>query len=452
MRKVPQIAASTTIRSGHLGVLGRFAKGAAVILLTSLVVMAPTTATAKDSAANRSGDPAVISEWNEIAQNTLFADTTTSPVEDILYMGFVQAAVYNAVVGIEGRYEPYHLKARAPRGASSQAAAAAAAHKILVTYSPDAQHAELDAKYTASLAKIPDGKAKTRGVTFGELAADTLIAQRVGDGRNDTSVQFTQPAAPGVWRPTPPAFAPFTAPWLGFVTPLLVRSGAQFGKIGPPPGLTSARYTRDFKEVKALGSSNSTERTAEQTDTALFYSGSAFVQFNTALRDQVEVRKLDIVDAARMFAAVDMSFADAEISVWYSKYVYGFWRPITATQLADTDGNPATTADPEWAPLRATPSYPEYVSGYSGGIGAFTRALQEAFDTRHLQLTFISTAPEAAGIKRSYDSGREARQEVVDARVWLGFHFRTADTRGARMGQQVAEWALDHYFGPVGRH
>jgi hypothetical protein len=446
MRKVPQIAASTTIRSGHLGVSRRFAKGAAVILLTSLVVMAPTTATAKDSAANRSGDPAVISEWNEIAQNTLAADLTKQPVEDILYMGFVQAAVYNAVVGIEGRYEPYHFKAHAPRRASSQAASVAAAHKILVTYSPAAK-ASLDARYAASLAKIPDGKAKTRGVTFGELAADTLIAQRKHDGRN-ADIQFTQPAAPGVWRPTPPAFAPFSAPWLGFVTPLLVRSGAQFGKIGPPPGLTSARYTRDFKEVKALGSVNSTERTAEQTAAALFYSGSAFVQFNTALRDQVEVRKLDIVDAARMFAAVDMSFADTEISVWYSKYVYGFWRPITAIQLADTDGNPATTADPEWAPLRAMPPYPEYVSGYSGGIGAFTRALQDTFDTRHLQLTFISTA--VPGSDRHYDLGREARQEVVDARVWLGFHFRFSDTRGAGMGQQVAEWALDHYFHPVG--
>jgi hypothetical protein len=447
MRKVRQIAASTTIRSGYLAVRRRFAKGAAVILLASLVVIAPTTATAKDSAANRSGDPGVISEWNEIAQNTLAVDPTKLPIEDILYMGFVQAAVYNAVVGIEGRYEPYHFKPRAHRRASSQAAAAAAAHKILVTYSPYA-HADLDAKYAASLAKIPDGKAKTRGEAFGELAADTLIAQRKHDGRN-ADIQFTQPAAPGVWRPTPPGFAQFNAPWLGFVTPLLVHSGAQFGKIGPPPGLTSARYTRDFNEVKALGSENSTERTADQTATALFYSGSAFAQFNAALRDQVGVRKLDIVDAARMFAAVDMSFADAEISVWYSKYVYGFWRPITAIRLADTDGNPATIADPAWVPLRPTPPYPDYVSGYSGGIGAFTRALQETLGTRHLQLTFTSTAVPGT---RSYDTGMEVRQEVVDARVWLGFHFRTADTRGARMGQQVAEWALDHYFGPVGRH
>jgi hypothetical protein len=151
-----------------------------------------------------------------------------------------------------------------------------------------------------------------------------------------------------------------------------------------------------------------------------------------------------------MFAAVDMSLADGVISIWYSKYVYGFWRPITAIQLADTDGNPATTADPAWVAFRPTPPYPEYVSGYSGGIGAFTRALQETFDTPHLQLTFISTA--VPGATRFYDSGAEARQEVVDARVWLGFHFRFADTAGARMGQQVAEWALEHYFRPLHDH
>jgi hypothetical protein len=445
MRAVPQIAASASTGPEHFGIRRWLAAGAAAVLLMSLVVMAPATAIAR-AGTRHSGDPAVISEWNEIAQTTLLANTATSVIEDFLYLGFVQAAVYNAVVGIEGRYEPYHFRARAPHGASSQAAAVAAAHKILVTYSPDTQHADLDAAYAASLANIPDGLAKTRGVTFGELAADSLIAQREDDGRN-APISFTQAPALGVWRPTPPAFAPFTVPWMGFVTPLLVRSGAQFGELGPPPALTSARYTRDFNEVKALGSDDSTERTTEQTETALFYSGNPLIQFNAALRDQVIVRQLDIVDAARMFAAVDMSLADGVISIWYSKYIYGFWRPVTAIHLADTDGNPATTADPDWVAFRPTPPYPEYVSGYSGGIGAFTRALQETFDTRHLQLTFISTA--VPGATRFYEAGGEARLEVVDARVWLGFHFRFADTRGARMGQLVAAWALDHYFRPV---
>ena len=142
-----------------------------------------------------------------------------------------------------------------------------------------------------------------------------------------------------------------------------------------------------------------------------------------------------------------MSLADAAISVWHSKYHYGFWRPITAIQLADTDGNPATTADPTWMSQLATPPYPDHVSGYNGFMGAFTRALQEALGTRHLQLTLISTA--APGVTRFYNSGRQARQDVINARVWLGIHFRFADTAGARMGQQVARYALDHYFQPL---
>ena len=160
------------------------------------------------------------------------------------------------------------------------------------------------------------------------------------------------------------------------------------------------------------------------------------------------MRHLDIVDAARMFAAVDMSEADAIIAVWHAKYLYGFWRPITAINLADTDGNPATTADPSWTPLLATPPYPDYVSGYSGLTGAFTRALADALDTRDLQLTLISTA--VPGAVRNYDSGKTLRNDVVDARVWLGIHFRSADTGGVDMGQRVAHWALDHYFGPRG--
>ncbi len=233
-------------------------------------------------------------------------------------------------------------------------------------------------------------------------------------------------------------------PWMGAVTPLLVRSGAQFGEPGPPPALTSDRYTRDFNEVKALGSATSTVRTAAQTSTALFFSGNAAVQFNAALRDQMTVRHPDIVDAGRMFAAVDMSEADAIISAWHAKYLYGFWRPITAIQLADTDGNPATIADPTWTPLLTTPPYPEYVSGYSTLTGAFTRALADALEPRSLRLTLISTA--VPGTVRQYDSGNSLRDDVVDARVWLGIHFRSADTGGVDMGQRVADWALDHYF------
>ena len=433
------LAAGASPRDRHTHSHGSLIACAAVLLVTALGIA--STASAETTAGAR--DPAVISDWNALAVTTFGADLTKLPQETPLYVAFVQAAVYNAVVGIDGRYEPYRFDARAPRRASAQAAAVAAAYTVLVTYSPYAK-ANLDAAYATSLAQIPDGKAKTRGIAFGTLAALNLIAMRTNDGRN-APVVFTQPPAPGVWRPTPPAFTPMAVPWMGSVTPLLLRSGAQFGEPGPPPALTSHRYTRDFNEVKAFGASNSTVRTAEQTSTALFFSGNAAVQFNAALRDQITVRRPDIVNAARMFAAVDMSEADAIISVWHAKYLYGFWRPITAIQLADTDGNSATIADPSWAPLLTTPPYPEYVSGYSGLTGSFTKALADTLDTDHLQLTLISTA--VPGAVRQYGSGASLRNDVISARVWLGIHFRSADTGGVDIGERVADWALDHYFG-----
>ena len=237
-----------------------------------------------------------------------------------------------------------------------------------------------------------------------------------------------------------------SAPWLGFVTPLLVRSPLQFGP-PPPPALSSARYTRDFDEVKAFGPSDSTVRTDAQTNTALFFSGSALVQYNAALRDQVAVRNLDIVEAARMFAAIDMSVADAIITVWRAKYDDGLWRPITAINLAGDDGNPATAPDPTWTPLLTTPPYPDYPSGYNAFNSTVTHGLEDLFQTRHLQLTLISTA--VPNVQRFYDSGRAERRDVVDARVWLGIHFRFADTAAREMGRRLAAWTLDHDFQPI---
>jgi hypothetical protein len=435
-------SSSTSRRKAHLR--SWLAAVAAAILLATLAGGAATAATPTTMAAD---DPTVIADWNEIAVTTLLGDTTKQLVEDFLYMGFVQAAVYDAVVGVEGRYAPYRFHAHAPHGTSAQAAAVAAAHKVLVTYVPSAQ-ASLDAAYAASLAKLPDGKAKTRGIAFGTRAADHLIRLRANDGRN-APILFTQPPAPGVWRPTPPGLLPMSAPWMGFVRPLLVRSATQFAP-PPPPALTPARYTRDFNEVKALGSLTSTERTEAQTSTAQFFSGNALVQYNTALRDQVTVRDLDIVDAARMFAAIDMSLADAEISVWYAKYVDGFWRPITAINLAETDGNPATVADPTWVPLLTTPPYPDYPSGYNVVNSTVSHGLEDLFRTRHLRLTLISTA--VPGVQRHYDSGRALRRDVVDARVWLGIHFRFADTASRDLGRRLTAWTLDHYFRPLHRH
>jgi hypothetical protein len=432
---------SLSIRRRQVPTRSWLAGLATAILLAALATGPATAATGATAATDDAG---AITDWNAIAVSTLAGDTTKAPTEAVLYMAFVHAAVYDAVVGIEGRYAPYRFHAHAPRKTSAEAAAVAAAHKVLVTYVPSAQ-ATLDAAYAASLAQLPDGKAKTRGIAFGNRAADNLIALRANDGRN-ANILFTQQPAPGIWRPTPPAFAPMVTPWMGFVTPLLVHSPTQFAPPSPP-ALTSARYTRDFDEVKALGSATSTVRTQAQTDTALFYSGLANVQLQAMLRDQVSVRHLDIVDAARMFAAADMSAADTIISVWHAKYVDGFWRPDTAINLADTDGNPATDPDPSWVPLRPDPAYPEYPSGYNGFAAAVTRGLERVFHTRQLQLTVISTA--VPNVQRHYDTGSALRQDVVDGRMWLGVHFRFGDTAARDMGLRLTDWTLDRYFQPV---
>lgn len=201
--QIPVKFMGLSTRRRHAPVRSWFAALAAAALLTTLATGTATAATPTTAAA---GDPTVISDWNALAVTTLVGDTTKQGTETILYMGFVQAAVYDAVVGVEGRYEPYRFHAHAPRGTSAQAAAVAAAHKVLVTYVPSAQ-AKLDERYAASLAQLPDGKAKTQGIAFGNRAADNLIRLRANDGRN-ANILFTQPPAPGIWRPTPPAFAP----------------------------------------------------------------------------------------------------------------------------------------------------------------------------------------------------------------------------------------------------
>lgn len=377
-----------------------------------------------------------------LAVNTLVADTATAPVPDFVYLGFVQAAVYDAVMGVTGGYEPYHFRGKAPAGSSAQAAAVAAAHKVLVTYVPSAT-ASLDAAYAASLAGITDSpKAKQHGATFGARTATHLIKLRKDDGRN-APVTFGLEPAPGVWRPTPPAFAPMMAPWLGGVTPLLVDSSTQFAPPAPP-ALTSALYTQDYDEVKTFGRLNAPARSPDQTATATFFSGNALVQYNAGLRGLVETRDLDIAEAARMLAAVDMSIADGIISVWAAKLHFGYWRPVTAIQLGDTDGNPATVGDPTWVPQIGTPPYPEYPSGFNVVNAAVSRALVRLFgDQLDLTLSF-------GGQTRHYASEEALCADVVDARVWLGLHFRFADTAARDMGFGVADHALDHYFEPTG--
>jgi hypothetical protein len=388
-------------------------------------------------------DPQVISDWNAVAFDTIIVDAGKMNAEAFMWFAFEQAAVYNAVVGITRQYELYNWNSRGPRSASPQAAAAVAAHDVLLEYFPASQ-GRLDTALAASLADVPDGPQKDQGIRYGERAADRLIELREDDGRN-APITFDVPIAPGVWRPTPPASAPFFDPWMAQVQPLLLDSPSQF-RPGPPPALTSATYTEDFNEVKDVGSLTSTVRTPEQTATARFIALSVFQLVSSSLRDLAARYQMDISDSARLFAAVDMSVADGIIASWDAKLEFGFWRPITAIQLADTDGNPETEPDPQWVPLLATPPYPDHTSGLTTIMSAATRTLTGVLDLGGDRIDVNITV---AGVTRHYETASQLDQDAIDARVWSGIHFRTADVVGSQAGTQVGDWALDNYFQPT---
>jgi hypothetical protein len=395
------------------------------------------------AASSNDVDPQVIRDWNATMVATIVVDGGKANAEAFMWFGFIQAAVYNAVVGITRDYELYKWDKLGSQSASPEAAAAAAAHDVLLHYFPGSQ-ARLDAQLNASLAGVTDGSAEQQGVKYGQAAAARLIQLRSNDGRN-APITFNQAPAPGVWRPTPPTFTPFFDPWLGQVKPMMMNASAQF-RPGPPPALTSARYTKDFNEVKALGAKVGSTRTAEQTETALFTTDVAIGPYQAALRDLTARHAMDISDTARLFAAVDMSITDAIIAVWDAKYHFGFWRPITAIQLADTDGNPDTAAAPTWEPFVANPPYPDYVSGFNGVTGAYTGSLTRILGAGQLDLNITSAA---AGVTRHYDAASALNQDGINGRIYLGIHFRTADRVAINVGTRVANWGLDHYFQPT---
>lgn len=432
-RKTAPIGAATR------GVGRRLAAG---LVVGSLLVAG--MGTAGSAAVSPDADPAVIRDWNATAVATIVVDAGKANAEAFMWFGFVQAAVYNAVEGITREYELYEWNKRGPRSASPEAAAAQAAHDVLLQYFPGSQ-ARLDTQLEASLAGVTDGAAEQQGIAYGAASAEHFIELRANDGRN-APITFDQAPAKGVWRPTLPGSLPFFDPWLGQVEPLMMTSSTQF-RPGPPPALTSALYTADFNEVKALGEKNSPTRTAEQTQTALFTTDVAIGPYQAALRDLTARHGMDISDTARLFAAVDMSITDAIIAVWDSKYHYGYWRPITAIQLADTDENGDTVADPDWQPFApATPPYPDYVSGFNGVTGAFTGSLSRILGGGALDLYITSPT---AGVTRHYVTASALNQDGIDGRVFLGIHFRTADEVAIDMGTQIANWGLDHYFQPT---
>jgi hypothetical protein len=407
-------------------------------LATPAALATSATATSTQSVGAARSSPAVITHWDTIAARTIFTENATPIPPSSLYFAYVSLAVYDAVVAIEGGYEPYLRQPKVRGKASSEAAAATAAYRVLKYYFPTSA-TNLTNDYRLSLAAIPGGSAKERGKKVGEHAAAKLIRARLNDGRNAAITLNTTPA-PGVWRPTPDAFAPMLAPWLGFVRPFALRSPTQI-KLHGPDKLRSKAYARDFAEVKAKGALTGSTRTAAQTETALFWNANAILQYQQAMQDQVTKRGWGIVRSARAFALLGGGTADAAISCWRAKYDYAFWRPVTAIRLADTDGNRATKPDPRWMSLVQTPPYPDYTSGHACATGAASETFGKLFGKRSLDLVVTSTV---TGTTRHFNSLRALDAETMNARIWLGLHFRRAMTDGNGLGHAAANWMINH--------
>jgi hypothetical protein len=396
--------------------------------------------------------PDAVLTWNTNTVNAVRASLPTKfQTDGMVYMSYVQAAVYDAVTKLMGGYQPYHDFAFTPAAdASVQAAVAAASQTVLDHYLPD-QAATVDAEYAAYIGTLTGNV--TGGVALGQAAAQDIIALRTGDGLNNPNVQSwgtNGPVLPGQWQLQPNQKV--QTPWFATFRPFLLQEPNQF-RAPPPPSLTSHLYARDLNETEAYGALNSTVRTPEQTAIAYFWVGFNVNQYNVTMAGVVAQHSMDIVDAAHLFAMGNIVTTDAGIACYDSKFFYQFWRPITAIQNADKDNNPDTTADPTWQSLLGVPGHPEYPSMHGCFTSAFAQTIAEALHTQHIDVTMPGGAGGssalAPGVTQHFDTVRDIDRQVVDARVWLGFHFRNSVEQGEKLGDHVADWELDRYFKPA---
>lgn len=422
-----------------------------LLLVLAAAVAAAGAATGREAKAALPSGNAVM-QWNTIAQNAVIASGAFQN-EGLIYMGYAQAAVYDAVTAIQGGYEPYGPAISAPQGASADAAVATAAYETLLYYLPS-QVASLSATYAESLATIPAGQAKLDGIAVGHIAAADIVALRTGDKRLPVGfvIAGAPVAKPGVWQRTPPAFAPPQTPWVGSVKPFVLQRPDQFLP-KPPPALSSPEWATEFGEMKDWGGDAGSKRSQEQTDIARFWTTNVIRQYNQAFRDLAKSRGLSLLETARLTAMGNVVAADAQIACLNAKFHYWFWRPVTALNATDpgsTDGNRATAEQAgTWAPLIATPNHPEYPAAH----GSLTSAMAEVFsyflNTNAIDLTLTSTVLPSMPT-RHFATAADLRAEIVQARMWAGLHFRGSSLAGVRLGRQVARYDLTHAFQPAG--
>jgi hypothetical protein len=383
-------------------------------------------------------------DWNAIMVRTLAGQ---NPFAQARFAAITQLAVFEAVNAVTGDSEPYLGTVAAPAGASPEAAAVAAAHVVLRTYVPAAA-ASLDASRAASLAAIADGQAKLDGVAVGEAAAAAMIAARSSDGSAPPEFHLPSSTDPGVWQTTPgcPPGGGILLHWRN-VTPFGIPDARQF-RSEPPPPLTSRRYARDYAEVKEVGAADSPARPQGRADVARFYNAvSAVGVWNPALQQLAAARGLPLSRNARLFALVNIAISDGLVTVMETKYHYGLWRPETAIREAESDGNPRTEPDAGFVPYVTTPCFPSYGSAHAAASYAARRIAEAFFGHRCASVTLES--PAVPGVVLSYDSFEEITDDIDDARVYGGIHFRFDQRAGARQGQGVGSWVYRHCLRPA---
>jgi hypothetical protein len=455
----------------HKRAIATLSKSGVAVLLATALLGATALVPAPAGAAERDA----VRVWNGYAAAALANATTAAtpgvqfaPPVAAIHMAIVQGAVYDAVNAIKGGHDPYLARLlTAPTSASKGAAAATAAHHVLIglidqapltaTLTADVKNAvkaRLDANYASSLAEIAAGQAKAHGVNVGAAAAGAMLANRVADGRFGAP-GFPVPAmpGPGQWRPLPPANVNDPNGWVRNVRPFTLPRPEFFHTNGVS-GLTSAQYTTEFNEVKALGRATGSTRTDEQTLLAQWSGAHPIPMFNAALRQVSVAKGLTITQDARLFAMTSMASADTLINCWAEKAHWGFWRPVTAIQLADTDGNPDTAPDPAWTSLLAVPPYADEPSGANCVTSGLFNGAKAFFGSDDAEFDIVSSGVgPGTGSTRHYSHFTDVVRDMIEARIYGGLHFRRADVNGAVLGQRVADYVDQNFFncGPPGQ-
>jgi hypothetical protein len=430
------------------------------VAVAALALVAATGTARPAAAALPPGN--TVEQWDKIAEDTVVGSGAFQN-EGFLYLAYVSTAMYDAVVAIQGGYKPLLPAFQAWKKASVDAAVVEAAYRTLARYFPSAA-ATLDPLHAESLAAIADGPAKLAGEKVGRVAAEQVAHARDGDGRMpiaSTSTFPTLPPGPGVWRLTPPAYLAPQTPWLGSVKTFILNSGTQFLP-PPPPALSSQQWVEAFNEVKTYGSVSGSARTADQTATALFWTGNVIRQYNGAVRAIADARGLDVVQTARLTAMLNVVLEDTAISLMYAKYHYLFWRPVTAIDPTSVsadgfgptpgfdDGNAATAEQAGWRPLVATPNHPEYPSAHASVSSAAGEVIQQFLGTTQINIDihgFDPTGPAGnLNAVRHFATSADLRTEVSNARVWAGLHYRFSVQAGTQLGLAVGTYDLAHAF------